>query len=115
MATDRSFWKSNWVAELGALLTALLLFGALAYGVYQLYLWDNTVERTIDAGTAQDMTYSNPTIGAATSRVTSSDATMVVRGSFPLIKGNPLVIEVRGDGDRYLCDRRLEQCSPLIE
>ncbi len=46
--------------------------------------------------------------------VETDQGTFLVRGAFVAIKGRPLVLEVRQDDSRMLCDQAEKTCAPLV-
>ena len=46
--------------------------------------------------------------------VETDQGTFLVRGAFVAIKGHPLVLEMRKDGSRMLCDPAEKTCAQLV-
>jgi len=71
-----------------------------------------TVVTTSPAGLSISARFIEATFNSSTEIITDEGA-YLVNGVFQLSKGNPLIIEDRKSGDRYLCDKQKDACRHL--
>lgn len=78
--------------------TALVLLGVAFYGIWQ----GSRVESSRPIGTVKSVT---PGSGWGVRLIVETETTFYpLRGVLAVEKGTPLLLQVRGNGDQYLCD-----------
>jgi len=98
-------------------LMVITVLGVFLVGVFWFADWmverSGTVIASHRVGEGVSAQFSQGAISDSTTAVSSTGGTFLVRGAFHVIRGNPLVIEDRKNGDRMLCDHAQGLCKKM--
>ena len=94
-----------------------LTAGVIFSGVFQWSFWihdrRSAVVSTQDVGEIISAEFLQGLTEEKT-RVLTTRGTFSVNGAFQAFKGNGAGLEVRGNGDKYLCDTTTKTCKKLV-
>ena len=89
------------------------IFAGLVYLLLYLDQPSPVLISSSDVGRLQQASFLDRFIYKETT-VETDQGTFLVRGAFVAIKGHPLVLEMRKDGSRMLCDPAEKTCAQLV-
>jgi hypothetical protein len=73
------------------------------------------VVASMEVGQAVGAEHHPSSYGSSTTSVETTGGSFAVSGTFQLIKGNKMVVETRGTGQKKLCDKGQGVCSNLLK